>query len=83
MASITPELEDMVRKIVRDEMQRTHPTSMRHGLPKESMHQAMDRIVELRKRIRVPPGEFTEILEEHRREFGRGPLVDDPGKGLA
>jgi hypothetical protein len=76
---VSPETEEWVREIVRDELNRDRPRERRVGAPPSEMEAVWRRIDELRTRIAMDPDELEELLEEHRREMGRGPLVDEPG----
>ena len=48
-----------------------------NGWSRERMLQAMQRMEQLRARMSIPADELEELLEEHRREIGRGPLIDE------
>ncbi len=73
---VNPQLEERMRAIAREEVAK-QLFGVREGWSHEKMVAAMQRIVERRKRIALPPEVVDEIIEEHRREMGRGPLVDD------
>jgi hypothetical protein len=73
------QLTNLIREIVREELGNSSPRERRAGLPQSEMQAAMARLEERRKKIALPPEVVEAILEEHRREFGRGPLVDEPG----
>ena len=72
----TPQATNVIRTIVRQELETARPREWHAGLPQEEMRSVMARIVELRKEIAMPPDALEEILEEHRREMGRGSLTD-------
>lgn len=72
------QITQLIREIVREEMGEDRQRVRQAGLPRSEMKEAMRRLVELRKRIKLPPDIVEAIIEEHRRECGRGPLVDEP-----
>jgi len=49
----------------------------RAGLPQSEMPTVMAWIQELQKRIALSSDVLDEIIEEHRQDFGRGPLADN------
>ena len=67
----------LIRNIVREETGEVRPRVRRAGLPQSEMKQAMQRIIELRDQMKLPADAFDDIIEEHRREFRRGPLTDE------
>lgn len=73
---VSPELEKRLRSIVQDELHRRDSASS-EDWSLEQMQAAIARIRERRKRIALPPGVLEALIEETRREFGRGPLVED------
>lgn len=79
---ITPEVEQRLRAIARDEMERWRQGVQEDWSP-EKMRAAMRRIVERRQRISMTPEEVEQLIEEHRREIGRGPLVDEDADQLS
>lgn len=72
---ITPELEERMRAIARDEFEK-RLLGVREDWSVQRMQAAMTRLEALRKQVALPPDAVEEIIEEHRREFGRGPLVE-------
>ena len=76
--NVTPELEQWVREIVRDEIRMAATRDQRHGWSPDKMVAAMERIRERRKTMALPADVVDALIEEHRKEFGRGPLIDEP-----
>jgi hypothetical protein len=73
---LSPEVERAIEDAVRREVRR-QLTGSREDWSPEKMRAAMDRIVERRKQVAFPPDELEAMLEEHRKEIGRGPLVEE------
>jgi hypothetical protein len=73
----SPEGREAVRQAVTTWGLHQGPRERLHRPPPEVVRAAMERIEERRKRIAMPPEELEALLEEHRREFHRGPLVDE------
>jgi hypothetical protein len=73
---LKPEVEARIREIARDEVTK-RLSGVRDDWSLETMQAAMRRLVELRRKIALPAEELEALLEEHRREMGRGPLTDE------
>jgi hypothetical protein len=73
---LSPEMRALIQEAVAKELHHLKP-GVRPDWSVERMQAAMKRIVERRRRIGLPPDVVEQIIEEHRREFGRGPLVPD------
>jgi hypothetical protein len=69
---IPSQVEERPRETAREEAEGWQPHRQRQWSP-ESMRAAMARLRELRKRMVIPEDELEALLEEHRREIGRGP----------
>jgi hypothetical protein len=76
---LSREVENAIEEAVRREVRR-QLTGVRESWSPEKMRAAMDRIEERRTRVAFPPEEVEALLEEHRREIGRGPLVEEPNE---
>ena len=73
---VSPKVEERVRAIVQEELDK-RLSGVQEGWSREKMLAAMKRIRERRKQIALPPDVVDAIIEEHRREMGRGSLTDD------
>jgi hypothetical protein len=68
---LSREMEQAMRRIAREEVERWSQ-GVRDDWSLEKMQAAMRRLCELRKTISIPPDVVDDLIEEHRREFGRG-----------
>lgn len=77
---ISPEIVKLVKDCVKEEVEK-RVLGVREDWSQARVVAAMERLEERRKRIALPREIFDEIIEEHRRDFGRGPLVDAESAG--
>jgi hypothetical protein len=75
---VRPETEAWIRTVVRDEIRNHRRQGRQHGVDPSQMEEVMARMDRLRARMNLSREALEEAIEEHRRELGRGPLVDEP-----
>lgn len=71
------QIANLLREMIREELRERNPRFRRAGLPQSEMKAVMERILALRSRFTMTAEEMEQLIEEHRREIGRGPLVPE------